>query len=138
MKLSEAILLGDSLKKADPTIFLHPDKSCGCALGGAALAIGMVSLVYPAHSPRFLAAFPWFNAHYSAEIGYRYNQVAVGLMTLEQLVDYVRSIEPAEESTLPDISLAEQYRAEEEAAAEEGALIEASGYQDPAYERNGR
>lgn len=36
------------------------------------------------------------------------------------------------------VEFSEQYRAEEEAAAEEGALIEASGYQDPVYERNGR
>lgn len=39
---------------------------------------------------------------------------------------------------LPDISLAEQREREEEDAAEEGALIEASGYPDPQYERNGR
>lgn len=36
------------------------------------------------------------------------------------------------------VELSEQYRAEEEAAAEEGAEIEASGYQFPEYERNGR
>jgi hypothetical protein len=36
---------------------------------------------------------------------------------------------------LPDISLAEQREREEEAAAEEGALIEASGYNDPVFDR---
>jgi hypothetical protein len=35
---------------------------------------------------------------------------------------------------LPDISLAEQREREEEAAAEEGALIEASNYPDPAHD----
>jgi hypothetical protein len=39
---------------------------------------------------------------------------------------------------LPDLPLSEQLRLEEEAAAEEGAAIEASGYMDPVYERNGR
>lgn len=39
---------------------------------------------------------------------------------------------------LPDLPLAEQMQLEEEAAAEEGRLIEASGYQFPEYERNGR
>jgi hypothetical protein len=34
--------------------------------------------------------------------------------------------------TLPDLPLSEQLRLEEEAAAEEGAAIEASGYPDPA------
>lgn len=40
--------------------------------------------------------------------------------------------------SLPDLPLAEQLQLEEEAAAEEGALTEASHYQFPEYERNGR
>lgn len=52
--------------------------------------------------------------------------------TFKQLLEFVRSIEPAEEI---DPELAEQYRAEEEAAAEEGAEIEARGYRDPASDR---
>jgi len=48
-------------------------------------------------------------------------------LTIEQLIGAVENAE-----------LAEQYRLEEQDAAEEGAAIEASGYPDPAYERNGR
>ena len=47
--------------------------------------------------------------------------------TIEQLID-----------TVEDAELAAQYRLEEQDAAEEGAAIEASGYQFPEYERNGR
>ncbi len=48
-------------------------------------------------------------------------------LTIEQLIGTVENVE-----------LAEQYRLEEQDAAEEGAAIEASGYQFPEYERNGR
>lgn len=69
-----------------------------------------------------------------AIIAHVFNQHVMGdkTWTVEKLVDYVRSIEPAEESNLPDLPLSEQLRLEEEAAAEEGAAIEASGYPDPA------
>jgi hypothetical protein len=41
MRLSEAILLGDSLKKAISDEWISEDGSCGCAFGGALLACGI-------------------------------------------------------------------------------------------------
>lgn len=140
MKLSEAILLG---RITIPQ--MRADDLTSCALGMASNAVGCVP-IYSAIKDQW----PWLrmpidvpckhNVHIPNAmllIAHLFDTHVMdeGDMTLEKLVDYVRSIEPAEEI---DPELSEQYRAEEEAAAEEGALIEASGYQDPAYERNGR
>lgn len=128
MKLSEAILLGDSLKKPASYLFLSPDGSCGCALGGAALAVGITTLLtHPCESDEFMAAFPWFTMHISAEIGVRYFKVEAGRMVIEELVDFVRSIEPAEDAT-SEQEKAEQLRLESIAEEREGTEIYTSGY----------
>lgn len=146
MKLSEAILAGSTgIRAIAGTRYGFKEGSPhGCALGMAEFSIGLFG-----HPVGAEGNWEWLNQSYTAEffpchccptlrgstystvIAQTFNNHVMGRKdwTLEQLVDYVRSIEPAEET---DPELAEQYRAEEEAAAEEGALIEASGYADPA------
>ena len=42
MKLSEAMMLGDSLRMRNPRVYLEGSEGCrhGCAIGGAVLATG--------------------------------------------------------------------------------------------------
>lgn len=112
MRLSEAIMLGDMLKKPDGGRWLgrDGDRYCGCALGGAALAAGFGEqhlaaigdlVSYIPFENRVHAAWPWINAVQRMRIGQMYMQVAAGKIAIEQLVDYVRSIEPAEAEATP-------------------------------------
>jgi hypothetical protein len=106
MKLSEAILLGDSLRKRDPRAFLYEidGEACGCALGGAELAVGVgVKDPYA-----FRRIWPWTQKQTDGsitledEIGFGdvrsthpgFTDVYKGKATIEQLADYVRSVEP--------------------------------------------
>src|SRR5260370_18938367 len=113
MKLSEAILLGDSLKKADHTVYLGDEGGgviVGCAIGGALLAAGgtveewIKSSEYyiPINGkipPSLESRWPWLTHEYMCKIGSMYScsQRRIPAYTLEQIADYVRSIEPAEE-----------------------------------------
>ena len=105
MKLSEAMMLGDSLRRRDPRIYLGGSEGCryGCAIGGAVLATGYET----EQSAGELAVerWPWLNEErpnrcstYAAYIGCDskagFTAVIEGKITFEQLVDYVRSIEP--------------------------------------------
>ena len=99
MKLSEAIVLGDTLKTRNPTKWLDEDGSCGCALGGALLAVGM-----SAERPRDIGKelntrWPWLSVHEISVISTAFTDVCQGRLSLEALVDYVRLIEPKEEVT---------------------------------------
>jgi hypothetical protein len=101
MKLSEAMMLGDGLRKRDYRTYLlplHGGKWCGCAIGGATLAMGRTGRF--AHRE----LWPWLN---KLNISKRSWEIEIGLQgeisfkavmrdecTFEQLVDYVRSIEP--------------------------------------------
>lgn len=138
MKLSEAILLGRVTIPQMRAMALS-----SCALGMAANAVGCEH-----QYSSIEAQWPWLKKRVDAPCKHAVIIPKATLliahlfdthvmddcdMTFEQLVDYVRLIEPAEEI---DPELAEQYRAEEEAAAEEGAEIEASGYRDPASDRS--
>lgn len=109
MKLSEAILLGDTLKKCDSTRWLSPDGSCGCAFGGALLAVGAYSkdlavalrdmrVEAIAEIPLIRAQWPWLEASHLTTISGKYFGVADGLNTIEDVAAYVRAIEPSEET----------------------------------------
>jgi hypothetical protein len=101
VRLSEAILLGDSLKKPNSMTYIPNPSGC-CAIGGALLAIGVTRKefladvsrvnVYPAISLRW----PWLNKSHIWKISSLYGEVEAGEKTIEQLADYVRSIEPPE------------------------------------------
>lgn len=98
MKLSEAMMLGSATCK-----MVAGDWN-SCALGAAANAIGIPQSkvlfgVGRGHAIR--AAWPWLETRQPSEllsiseIVFRFdNEVCEGKMTFEQLVDYVRSIEP--------------------------------------------
>lgn len=104
MKCSEAIVLGDTLKHGEPLIFLRKVEEgwCGCALGGAQLALGVTEI------EGFYRLWPWLRESppgYSKALDYafhiggglghaNYMDVSRGLYTLDELVEYVRSVEP--------------------------------------------
>lgn len=106
MRLSELILLGDLLRRRDPIRYLEEENCgqghCGCALGGALLASGY-------DDPRMLyKVWPWladenpanrakgFTWTHDLEISHQFFDVCRGAQTIEQLADYIRSIEPDE------------------------------------------
>lgn len=139
MQLSEAIILGDTLKRCDPMTWISADGSCGCALGGALLAAGVTvnefwrqfaSCDVP-ELPAIMNLWPWLTADHIDEISNIYFMVEAGDATIEDVAAYVRTIEPSE---LPDLPLSEQHRLEE-IDAEREALV--SG-RDPIHDSNGR
>jgi hypothetical protein len=105
MKLSDAIVLGDTLKKRDDGYWLSTDKTCGCALGGAMLAIGkgdeMIGedWIFCGRYP--FTHWPWLSWEHLRVISGKFYSVCHGEMTFEELVDYVRSIEPPEVEEQP-------------------------------------
>lgn len=102
MKLSEAMMLGSTTCKMQATNWNT------CAMGAAANAVGVPQGIATARLAAIKKIWPWLKgdsadanfprfgpAHHLAAIWRRFdNRVVWGEMTLEQLVDYVRSIEP--------------------------------------------
>lgn len=91
MKLSEAMMLGSTLCVMKPRDFDT------CALGCAASAIGIrLYHGYIGRLSEICKAWPWLDfTNYDEEIFSRFDDlVCRDLMTFEQLVDYVRSVEP--------------------------------------------
>ena len=111
MKLSEAIILGDSLKRPDYKCWLSLDGSCGCAFGGAILALGLADGYIadreamfdegfgfePMESHTIMNAFPWLTEVILNEISTLYRRVCDGQITIEDVAAYVRSVEPTEQ-----------------------------------------
>jgi hypothetical protein len=109
MRLSEAILLGDSLRDRNWDVFLDTTTTppCGCALGGAQLAMGRTDI------QGYRDLWPWVHDKAAMESEFRdllyedhigvvdaaghpnFFDVVKGSCTIEQLADYVRSIEPS-------------------------------------------
>ena len=94
MKLSEAILLGDSLAKRQAGTWMNATGTAGCALGRAALAVG----VRQPKSWVIEDLWPWIRKdRQMIKIIIMFDkEVCRGTKTIEELVDYVRSVEPAE------------------------------------------
>lgn len=109
MRLSDAIMLGSTTCKMVPCDIDF------CAIGAALNALGIpksldLCLAPVRHRGNIaMRIWPWLSkpSHPSVHtwsyfnlIAFRFdNQVCNGLMTLEQLVDYVRSVEPAEDES---------------------------------------
>lgn len=94
MKLSLAIMLGSTTCKMEPCDWNS------CAIGSAGNAIGVPQGVENFgidRSDKLFTAWPWIAGDlYWLGIADRFdNQVCEGKMTLEELVDYVKSIEPS-------------------------------------------
>ena len=107
MKLSEAIVLGDSLKRCDPNMWISEDGSCGCAFGGALLAAGMNLKHFHnnwsgsacnriAELPFVREHWPWITGDHLVKISDLYREVAHGYATIEDVAAYVRTVEPEE------------------------------------------
>ncbi len=112
LQLSEAMILGDPLKKCNPEEWISWDGSCGCALGGALLATGVTVEVWVReflnHTPGanwfrsvpcIMSRWPWLTAEHLKVISAMYRQVAYGAKTIEDVAAYVRGVEPAEQSS---------------------------------------
>ena len=104
MKLSEAMMLRDLLRKRDAGVTLnyHTSKErCGCAIGAGILAVGGV-FGYEYHT-----LFPWLDetfvdvtrkaavGNYWGAISRRFFDVMRGEITYEQLCDWVKTVEPS-------------------------------------------
>lgn len=108
MRLSEAIAIGRTLIKAVPMVRLSDDGQRGCALGMADAAYGKAAWaandihqwVAQSECPRLPCGCE-LNSYwliYTNTIAHVFNQHVCGdgTWTLDQLIDYVRSVEPAE------------------------------------------
>jgi len=106
MRLSDAAALGDSLRERNSRVYLRKngDGWCGCAIGGAVLAAGSKSELDREQ------LFPWlgeynfldplnsvenFGWNFDSSISERFFRVMRGDMTFEELIAYVRSVEPS-------------------------------------------
>jgi hypothetical protein len=110
LQLSQAIILGDSLKKHSPWMWLSADGSCGCAFGGALLAAGLAEgfiadaraagsspeAFSPDESQTVVQVWPWLTPRHLMEITALYINVNQGVKTIEDVAAYVRSVEPEE------------------------------------------
>ena len=99
MRLSQAILLGDSLRERDPYAWLREEDGgsiVGCALGGATLAVGgTLEDFQDKDTITWLQQYwPWLGGRERRTISGMFVEVFYQKRTLESLVDYVRSIEP--------------------------------------------
>jgi hypothetical protein len=110
MRFSEAIILGDMLKRPNSVCFLqkHWDGWIGCACGGALLAMGLgeVFLEERKHTgmglldcPTIKAALPWLTQPIVDEITRLYHEVVQGRIGIEVVAAYVRTMEPREPET---------------------------------------
>lgn len=96
MKLSTSMMLGDSIMSRTPREWLNMGTNCGCAAGRAYIANGgSTELWERIHVGAFMAMWPWLNSDILNEISCRFYGVCAGLTTLEQLVDWIKNIEPA-------------------------------------------
>ena len=111
MYLSDAAVLGDSMRRRNPYIYLEEDniagQHCGCLLGGAILAEGL-GVSMGDNRMRAESRWPWLRDNsiepvwfiinngnkyeYIVTIGFF--QVCSGKLTFEQLIQWIRSVEP--------------------------------------------
>jgi hypothetical protein len=111
MRLSEAIILGDTLKISHPGMWLSPSGSCGCGVGGAMLAAGIAkqylaervekygSSIYslePDNSKVFMTQWPWVTRDILEQLTHLYKHKHNGHITIEDVAAYVRTVEPPE------------------------------------------
>lgn len=105
MKFSEAIILGDTLKRASSTCFLQKRWGgwYGCAIGGAILAMGLGEVLLqerkhtgmgPFDCPTIRKSVPWMTESIEAGITRIYHEVVQGRIGIETVAAYVQSVEP--------------------------------------------
>lgn len=101
MRLSDAIVLGDSLRVRNSAVWIKEEEDgriCGCALGGALLAVGEtvqaidetdIGVILHKH-------WPWLRASAMDDISRMFASVVRGDRSFEGVLEYVRSCEPPE------------------------------------------
>jgi hypothetical protein len=112
MRLSEAMMLGRGLVKFTPDFYLQ--RGCGCFIGMAGAALGYPSLCYqgpgePYLFEEFMTLYPWLRSKQvflpccegsRMEALHAINHLAYHVktrdLTPERMIDWVRSVEPAE------------------------------------------
>ena len=94
MKLSDAVILGDTLKKCDAGSFRLTEGGGGCAICGAVLAMGGNA---EDGLSEFHRIFPWITNGQVDHISGIYFDVEDGKATIEDVAAYIRTIEPADE-----------------------------------------
>ena len=100
LSLSDAVILGDSLRHRVDTVWLAPvsnSSPCGCALGGALLANGFKSEDGWGFVDDIQKEWPWLTAEHIDAISLKFMDVCDDRMTIEELADYIKTIEPKEE-----------------------------------------
>jgi hypothetical protein len=113
MKLSDAIVLGSLMKRGEPSLFFDSRAGCGCALGGAFLAVGVEQEEMLAHLPQkwrdqeIKTYWPWLTSEIVDQIGElywrgffqgdNYPHTPNGVDSLSLVVEFVKSVEPPEE-----------------------------------------
>jgi hypothetical protein len=103
MKLSDAILLGSTMHKLDPACW------DGCLLGVSVRAVGATSNFFNDEAQRRwpwmvgkkvampdFSRYPHISLEFTQVISWLDVEVNDGKVTLEQVVDWVRSVEPEE------------------------------------------
>src|SRR5262245_18368956 len=108
MLLSEAMALGPTvatLNKGGGTL-----KGCeGCAMGVALRAAGFEGRTATWRTVH--ENWPWVDCDMWGKISLEYFKVVGGHQTFEQLIDWVRSVEPAEQVPASALADAEEFRA---------------------------
>ena len=107
MKLSDAMVLGDSLRTRNSDVYLMKKRDgsyCGCAIGGAFLAAAEDAR--PGHIDEYISShWPWLDEdHPSLPCLWRsvigrhreegFQAVMDGKITFEQFIQYIKSVEP--------------------------------------------
>lgn len=100
MRLNEAVILGDSLRRREYMVWLgqEEDSPCGCALGGALLANGFKSATGWGDLLDIQQEWPWLTAWHINDISDMFINVCRNQMTIEELADYIKTIEPKEDN----------------------------------------
>lgn len=93
MKLSEAMMLGDIALTRSSTTWLDRSAGCGCAIGRAYAVVG--GNAFSPSIADFTPLWPWLGFDELIDISDLFSAVTAAQMTFEQLVDFVRSIEPS-------------------------------------------
>ena len=95
MHLNEAIILGDSLRQRSPGKWLDNSSTCGCALGGALMATGKdKDFLESGQKIDFIQKeWPFLTWGYINMISIMFADVCQGVFTIEDLADYVKTIE---------------------------------------------
>lgn len=103
VKMSEAMMLGyaEIQHCNDRWLEKNVDGTCrGCAIGAALYAMGVEAIPLGTYTAEIAALWPWTRKYgdgtldFMGDVTVLYQEVLDGHRTIEQLVEWVRSVEP--------------------------------------------